>query len=145
MTNESRVLQVEQLESSFELLVPRAEELVGRFYERLFAAAPGLRALFPGDMERQERAVVGALVMIMKSLRSPSQLCLYLDGLGRRHVDYGAVPADYAVVGTVLLETMAEFAGEAWTPEVEAAWSNAYAAVSGLMLDVGQATGEWAA
>ena len=145
MTNESRALQVELLESSFALLAPRADELVERFYERLFAAAPGLRTMFPGDMERQQRAVVGALVMTMKSLRSPSQLCLYLEGLGRRHVDYQATADHYPLVGALLLETMAEMAGDAWTPEIESAWTDAYAVVSGLMLSAGRAAGEWAA
>ena len=145
MSNENSALQFELLESSFALLAPRAEELAERFYERLFAVAPELRLLFPEDMERQQRAVVGALVMIMKSLRSPSQLCLYLEGLGRRHVDYGADRGHYPVVGSVLLEAMAEMAGETWTPDIEAAWADAYAAVSSLMLNVGRATGEWAA
>jgi hemoglobin-like flavoprotein len=126
-------LQVELLESSFALLAPRADELAERFYTRLFEVAPAARAMFPDDMAGQRRALIGAVGMIVGSLRTPEKLATYLDGLGRRHVDYGAVPAHYEVVGAVLLETMADLAGPAWHAELNDAWATAYGAVSGLM------------
>jgi nitric oxide dioxygenase len=133
--NNPEPLQVELLESSFALLAPRADELADRFYARLFEVAPATRAMFPADMAMQKRALIGALVVIDRSLRSAEQLGLYLEGLGKRHVDYGAAASHYPVVGAVLLETLAEMAGDAWTAELESAWANAYAAVSGLMLN----------
>jgi hemoglobin-like flavoprotein len=39
----------------------------------------------------------------------------------------------YDWVGECLLATLAELAGEAWTPAVAAAWTDAYGAISGLM------------
>jgi hemoglobin-like flavoprotein len=36
-------------------------------------------------------------------------------------------------VGSSLLATLEEVAGEAWTPELESAWSDAYGAIAGLM------------
>ena len=126
-------LQVDLLESSFALLAPRAEELAERFYTRLFEVAPAARAMFPDEMAAQKRALIGALGMIVGSLRTPEKLAPYLDGLGRRHVDYGAVAAHYEVVGSVLLETMAGLAGPIWNDELNQAWATAYGAVSGLM------------
>src|SRR5690349_356164 len=38
------------LEGSFAALAPRGAELVTRFYEKLFAAHPALRGMFPADM-----------------------------------------------------------------------------------------------
>jgi hemoglobin-like flavoprotein len=52
---------------------------------------------------------------------------------GARHVRYGAQP--YPVVGRVLITSMAEIAGDAWTPEYEQAWTEAFASVAGAMLD----------
>ena len=52
-------LNVELLESSFELLAPQGEKLVERFYERLFETAPAVRSLFPDDMEGQKPALLG--------------------------------------------------------------------------------------
>ena len=127
-------LNVELLESSFELLAPQGEQLVERFYERLFETAPVFRSLFPDDMERQKRALLGALGIIVDSLRAPEKLTAYLEGLGKHHVDYGAAPAHYDVVAEVLVATMAELAGDAWTDELQSAWTAALTAVKDLML-----------
>ena len=134
MAEEPGTLRIDLLESSFALLAPRAEELVERFYTRLFTVAPEARAMFPDDMAGQRRALLGALGMIVSSLRAPEKLGGYLDGLGRRHVNYGAVEAHYDLVGGVLLETMAEMAGPVWSDELQDAWTTAYGAVKGLML-----------
>lgn len=127
-------LNVDLLESSFELLAPQGEQLVERFYERLFETAPAVRSLFPDDMEGQQRALLGALGTIVNSLRSPEKLTAYLEGLGKHHVDYGAEPAHYDVVAEVLVATMAEVAGDAWTDELQSAWTAALTAIKGLML-----------
>jgi hemoglobin-like flavoprotein len=47
-------LDVEALETSFDLVAPRGDELMNVFYARLFAAAPTVRPLFPPDMETQK-------------------------------------------------------------------------------------------
>jgi hemoglobin-like flavoprotein len=139
VTAQGQPLQVELLESSFALLAPRAEELAERFYARLFVVAPEARALFPDELAGQRRALIGALGMIVSSLRAPERLGPYLDGLGRRHADYGAVEAHYAVVGSVLLETLAEMAGPLWGQELRTAWSGAYEAIQGIMLGAADA------
>jgi hemoglobin-like flavoprotein len=54
--------------------------------------------------------------------------------MGRKHVDYGVTEAMYAYVGDALLATLAEHAGEAWTPDVATAWTDAYTAISSLMI-----------
>lgn len=145
MTEQSGTLRIDLLEASFELLAPRGEELVERFYTQLFSVAPEARSMFPTDMAGQKRALLGALGMIVSSLRAPEKLGSYLDGLGRRHVDYGAVEAHYDLVGSVLLETMAEMAGPAWNSELQDAWTTAYGAVKGIMLAASGAAGNAAA
>ena len=127
-------LQVDLLESSFALLAPRAEELAERFYSRLFDVAPEVRPLFPEDMATQKRALISSLAVIVGSLRQPEHLAAYLDVLGRRHVDYGAIAAHYSVVGGVLVETLAAMAGPVWSAELEEAWTVAYGAVQTAML-----------
>jgi hemoglobin-like flavoprotein len=39
----------------------------------------------------------------------------------------------YGWVGASLLETLESVAGDAWTPELAQAWSDAYGAVASLM------------
>ena len=54
-------LDLHSLESSFDLVAPRGDELMDVFYGRLFAAAPAVRPLFAGtDLKRQKGMLLGA-------------------------------------------------------------------------------------
>jgi chemotaxis signal transduction protein/hemoglobin-like flavoprotein len=128
-------LQLDVLEQSFDLLAPRGEELVKRFYEILFERAPAAAPLFKKtNMKRQRAMLLGALVLLRNSLRDLHTLVPKLEELGARHAGYGALPDHYPVVGDALLAAMAELAGAAWTPEIGVAWTEAYELVSGVML-----------
>lgn len=127
-------LNLDALETSFDLIAPRGDELMDEFYTRLFAAAPAVRPLFPDDMQRQKTMLLGALVLLRKSLRDLDAIVPKLRDLGARHVRYGARPEHYPVVGAALIGAMAEIAGDAWKAEYEAAWSAAFDIVAGAML-----------
>jgi methyl-accepting chemotaxis protein len=128
-------LDLEALETSFDLVAPRGDELMDEFYSRLFAAAPAVRPLFPADMQRQKTMLLGALVLLRKSLRDLDAIVPKIRELGARHVAYGARPEHYPVVGTTLIASMAAIAGEGWTPEYEEAWAAAFAIVAAVMLE----------
>lgn len=128
-------LDVAALERSFDLIAPRGQELVDRFYRRLFETAPATRPLFERvDMDTQKSSLLAILITLRESLRDLSVVVPDLAELGARHVDYGARPEHYPVVGSVLLETMAEMGGSAWRPEYTAAWAEAYEVVQDVML-----------
>ena len=129
-------LDLEALEASFDLVAPQGDALMDTFYARLFAAAPAVKPLFAGtDLRRQKTMLLGALVLLRKSLRDLDAIVPKLRELGARHVAYGAQPAHYPVVGEVLIASMAEVAGTAWRPSYERAWTAAFDVVAGAMLD----------
>jgi methyl-accepting chemotaxis protein len=129
-------LNVDALETSFDHVANRGDELVDVFYKRLFAAAPAVQPLFFGaDMRRLKGMLLAALVLLRKSLRDLDSVTPALKGLGARHVRYGARPEHYPIVGEVLIASMAEIAGPAWTVEYDEAWAEAFAVVSGAMLE----------
>ena len=128
-------MNLEALETSFDLVAPRGDELMDEFYSRLFAAAPAVKPLFPADMKRQKVMLLGALVLLRKSLRDLDAIVPKLRELGARHVAYGAEPEHYPVVGTALIGAMAAIAGDAWTAEYEAAWAEAFEVVAATMLE----------
>src|SRR5262249_41822772 len=66
-------LDLQALETSFDLVAPRGDELMDEFYSRLFTAAPAVRPLFPDDMQRQKTMLLGALVLLRKSLRDRAE------------------------------------------------------------------------
>ncbi len=129
-------LDLEALETSFDLIATRGDELMDVFYARLFAAAPAVKPLFAAtDLQRQKTMLLGALVLLRKSLRDLDSIVPKLRDLGARHVAYGAERDHYPVVGEVLIASMAEIAGVAWTAEYERAWGEAFGIVAGAMLE----------
>jgi hemoglobin-like flavoprotein len=129
-------LDLDALETSFDLVAPKGDELVETFYARLFAAAPAVKPLFAGtDLRRQKKMLLATLVLLRQSLRDLGAVAPKLRELGRRHVQYGAKAEHYPVVGQVLIASMAATAGDAWRPEYERAWSDALGVVAGVMLE----------
>jgi hemoglobin-like flavoprotein len=129
-------LQIELLETSFQAIAPHGEAFVTAFYERLFTNYPQTRAFFAStDMKEQRKKLLGALILVIQNLRKPEVLTSALKGLGQRHVKYGVQPEHYPIVGTILLETFADFLGEDWTPEYHDAWVQAYKAICSIMLE----------
>jgi methyl-accepting chemotaxis protein len=129
-------LDLEALETSFDLVTPRGDELMDVFYACLFAAAPAVKPLFAAtSLQRQKTMLLGTLGLLRRSLRNLDPIVPKLRDLGARHVAYGARPEHYPLVGATLIASMAEIAGERWKPEYERAWDQAFAIVAGAMLE----------
>lgn len=124
---------VEIIRSSFALVEPKAEELGRHFYAVLFSRAPETRDLFPVNMEVQRSRLLRALVHVVQMVDQPDQLVPFLEQLGRDHRKFGVVTQHYDAVGAALLSAIGTFAGDAWTPPVEKAWTDAYGVVAGAM------------
>jgi hemoglobin-like flavoprotein len=128
-------LAVEVLESSFEKIKPRADEFAASFYENLFLAHPEFKPLFANiDIEKQQKKLINALVLVVENLRYPEALGPVLNALGGRHIGYGVIPKYYRPVGDALQMSFEQYLQEDWTPEVKLAWTNAYRTITGLML-----------
>ena len=128
-------LNVELLRSSFEVVATANPKFVTRFYEILFERHPQTQAMFPtGNRARQAEMLTGALVAVLDHLEDAPWLQDTLGALGAKHVEYGVTREMYDWVGASLLATLAEVAGPAWTPELNAAWAEAYGAIVSLMV-----------
>ena len=127
-------LNVDLLRTSFALVVEREPEVTHRFYDVLFEKYPQVKPLF-GKRSRadQERMLRDMLVAIVDHVEDGSWLQNQLGALGAKHLDYGVKPEMYAWVADSLLTTLKEVAGDAWTPEIEETWTQAYGAIAGLM------------
>lgn len=127
-------LDVPLLRSSFALVADANPRFISRFYEVLFERYPQAKPLFrSGDPARQAQMLTEALVAVMDHLEDAPWLVNTLGALGERHVGYGITREMYDWVGAALLATLGETAGTAWSPRLEAAWTEAYGAIVGLM------------
>jgi hemoglobin-like flavoprotein len=129
-------LNIELLETSFALVSDRGAEFTNKFYSTLLTDYPEVQPLFKHtDMESQGKHLFDSLVFVVKSLRDSEALSKALKGLGTRHVKYGVLPEHYPMVGGALLHTFETTLSTAWTPEIRQAWTEAYGAVTQLMLE----------
>lgn len=123
------------IRSSWAQVAPICDTAAVLFYERLFALDPALRPMFAHtDMAAQRKLLMQTLAVVVASIDKLETLVPAVEALGRRHAGYGVKPGDYATVGRALLDTLKTGLGAGFTPEVEAAWTEAYELLAGVML-----------
>jgi NAD(P)H-flavin reductase/hemoglobin-like flavoprotein len=118
--------EAELVRRSFVALAPRLDQVIARFYAVLFARAPGLRALFPINMESQRGRLARVLTHVVGALDRPEDLAPFLAQLGRDHRKFDVLDEHYPVFGQALLAALAAEAGDAWTDEVATAWARTF-------------------
>jgi nitric oxide dioxygenase len=126
--------QVKLVQQSFAKVAPISETAAVLFYDRLFEIAPTVRAMFPADMTEQRKKLMAMLAAVVNGLANLDSILPAASALAKRHVAYGAKAEHYPVVGSALLWTLEKGLGEAWTPELAAAWTAAYGTLSGFMI-----------
>src|ERR1700761_2235670 len=126
--------QIKLVQESFAKVAPISEQAAVLFYDRLFEVAPTVRAMFPDDMTEQRKKLMATLAVVVGGLTNLNSVLPAVSALAKRHVDYGAKPEHYPVVGGALLWTLEKGLGDGWTPDVAQAWIAAYGTLSGFMI-----------
>ena len=126
--------QIKLVQDSLAKVAPISEQAAVLFYGRLFEVAPSVRAMFPDDMTEQRKKLMATLAVVVGGLTNLEAVLPAASALAKRHVNYGAKPEHYPVVGGALLWTLEKGLGDAWTPDVAEAWTAAYGTLSGYMI-----------
>lgn len=112
--------------ASLELVAERCGDPTELVYDRLFARQPEMKALFLGDQSRQARGQM--LNMVLDTLTNMAAGETWAGNMIRAeriNHDQIGVPFDvFATFFDVVHETFREAGGAAWTPEMEAAWTD---------------------
>lgn len=124
------------VQKSFRDVAPIAETVGATFYARLFETHPEVRPMFPADIRPQARKLVQMLAMIVNGLHRLPAIQGDVEGLARRHKNYGVADAHYPIVGETLIWTLEYHLGDAFTPEVKSAWLAAFTSLADLMISV---------
>lgn len=125
--------EIALVRSSLAAVEPLAGEVAVYFYAILFARHPQVRNLFPPDMDVQRDRLLRGLLRIVDLVDDPANFVRFCSRLGRDHRKFGTLDGHYPAVGECLLDSLARFAGPAWTPEIARAWGRAYTAAARLM------------
>ena len=135
--------QIFLVQESFSKVAPIADQAAVMFYDRLFAIAPAVKALFPVDLTEQRKKLMSTLGYVVNGLGDLPSVLPAASALAKKHVAYGVEASHYSTVGEALLWTLEKGLGAGWTKDVAEAWAAAYATLSGYM--IGEAYGAPAA
>lgn len=128
--------QIAVIRETWAKVVPIADDASRLFYDRLFETDGSAAELFGRtNMAEQRRKLVMALNAVVENVDRLEAVIPTLQDLGKRHVQYGVEDHHYDSVGSALLWTLEQGLGPAFNEDARAAWTIAYALVSGVMRD----------
>jgi nitric oxide dioxygenase len=112
--------------------------ITNRMYLRMFEI-PMIKAMFnsahqEGDAA-QPRAVAQAVLAYARNIDNPGALGAAVERISQKHAALDIQPEHYPYVGRALLAALTDVLGPAATPEILAAWGEAYAFLAEIFIN----------
>ncbi|WNC72258.1 NO-inducible flavohemoprotein [Thalassotalea psychrophila] len=117
------------IKSTIPLLENAGSALTNHFYKRMFSQNPELQDIFNMSNQhtgRQQVALFEAIAAYAKNIDNLAALTTAVERIAQKHTSFNIQAKHYEIVGMHLIETLRELATEAFTPDVEDAWTQAY-------------------
>lgn len=131
-------VHIEIIKSTIPLLESAGPALTTHFYQRMFSHNPELKDIFNMTHQqtgRQGVALFEAIAAYAKNIENLAALQGAVERIAQKHTSFNIQPEHYQIVGHHLIETLRELATEAFTPEVEEAWTAAYLFLAQIFID----------
>jgi nitric oxide dioxygenase len=129
------------IDASVSVLRAHGVAITTTFYKNIFAEIPALTNLFNmGNQANgaQQQSLASAVFAYAANIGSPDKLGPVIERIVHKHVSVGVRAEHYPIVGRHLLGAIAQTLGEAATPELLAAWAEAYGALARVFIDAEQ-------
>lgn len=126
------------VKSTIPLLENAGSALTAHFYQRMFSHHPELKNIFNLTNQktgRQQVALFEAIASYAKHIEDLEHLSSAVERIAQKHTSFSIQPEHYAIVGHHLIETLRELAPDAFTTEVEEAWSEAYSFLANIFIE----------
>jgi len=126
---------IDVVKSTIPLLASAGTAITDHFYRRMFSHNPELLDIFNASHQHsgaQKAALFEAIAGYAHHIDDVSALTAVIERIAQKHTSFNIQAHHYPIVGHHLIETLRELAGDAFTPDVEEAWSAAY----GVLADV---------
>jgi len=95
--------QIKLVQDSFAKVASISDQAAVMFYDRLFQVAPAVKVMFPADLTEQRKKLMTMLAVVVNGLSNLESILPAARTLTKRHVNYGAKPEHYPVVGSAVL------------------------------------------
>jgi nitric oxide dioxygenase len=108
------------------------------FYQNIFAELPELTKLFNmGNQANgaQQQSLASAVFAYAANIGAPEALAPVIERIVHKHVSVGIRAEHYPIVGRHLLGAIAQTLGDGATPQLLAAWGEAYSALAALFIE----------
>jgi len=122
------------IRNTYAALAPHTDVLADRFFARLFAAQPVLRALLPRDHWQRSHDLMALLGMVVTSGNRPEGIQHALMDFGAKAQRAGIMPQQYGLARQALLDSMRDVLGAAWTEEIETDWTDLLNTVTSVVV-----------
>ncbi|MGF1721851.1 NO-inducible flavohemoprotein [Vibrio kyushuensis] len=135
MLNEQHIKTVK---STIPLLEQAGPALTKHFYERMFRINPELQDIFNMANQktgRQSVALFEAIAAYAKNIENLGALTSAVERIAHKHTSFNIRAEHYQIVGHHLIETLRELTGDAFSTEVEEAWTAAYLFLAQVFID----------
>ena len=119
------------------VLKVHGNEITKVFYRRLFKYNPELKNIFNMTHQAkgtQPKVLANAIFQYASHIDQLEMLKGAVATMAQKHTSLSITPAMYPIVGKHLLEAIQEVLGEAATPEIIAAWAEAYGDLAEIMI-----------
>ncbi|MBW3696057.1 NO-inducible flavohemoprotein [Vibrio sp. T187] len=129
---------IDIIKSTIPLLESAGPALTVHFYQRMFQHNPELKDIFNMTHQktgRQSVALFEAIAAYAKNIENLSALTAAVERIAHKHTSFNIQPEHYQIVGHHLIETLRELAPDAFTQEVEEAWTAAYLFLAKVFID----------
>lgn len=130
---------IDTVKSTIPLLVSVGPAITDYFYKRMFAHNPELQHVFNMTHQktgRQPAALFDAIAAYATHIDNLEVLTNAVIRIAHKHTSFNIQPNQYDIVGHHLIETLRELAPDAFTPEVEEAWTAAYGQLADIFIKI---------
>ena len=126
------------IDASVPVLREHGLTITKTFYRNVFNELPALTNLFNmGNQANgsQQQSLASAVFAYAANIGNAAALGPVVSRIVQKHVSVGVRAEHYPIVGRHLLGAIAETLGEAATPELLAAWAEAYGSLAQIFID----------
>jgi hemoglobin-like flavoprotein len=134
---------IEIVKSTAPLIKEKGIEITERMYEIAFGERPEYRRFFvntwmtgPEEAKNQAERLAGAVYLYAANIDNLAALRGPVQHIAKVHVATNIVAENYPVIGECLIAAIKDVLGDAATPDVIAAWTEAYNNLADIFIDV---------
>lgn len=126
------------IDASVPVLREHGVAITTHFYNAMFAAHPELKNIFNMGNQAsgtQQQSLAAAVFAYAANYRNPDALTPVVERIVHKHASLGITADHYPIVGKHLLDAIQAVLGDAATPDLLAAWGEAYGVLANVLIE----------